>query len=139
MKKKFRYALIFGLWLCPLVGCDVLLSILSSRTVTISLVNNGDFAVAVSLFTSDNQDIPVLLITEFGDQSTFIVPAGETVTFARQCDDAQAVVIDDADLLIIGGLGPEANSDVLRDNTDFSCGDTIFSPLIIQPYYSISM
>jgi len=28
-------------------------------------------------------------------------------------------------LLIIGGLGPETNSDVLRDNTDFSCSDTI--------------
>ncbi|MCH7884473.1 MAG: hypothetical protein IIC01_04415, partial [Planctomycetes bacterium] len=32
---------------------------------------------------------------------------------------------DDADLLILGDIGPEANSDVLRDGDDFSCGDTI--------------
>lgn len=125
MKRKLRYTLILGLWLCPLVGCDVLLSILTPSSIIISLVNNSDFAITVSLFTSDTQDIPALLITEFGDQSLFNVPAGETVTFTRQCDVAQAIMIDDADLLIIGGFGPETNSDVLRDNTDFSCGDTV--------------
>jgi len=126
MKKKLHYTLILGLWLCPLAGCDVLLAILTPSSMIISLVNNSDFPITVSLYTSDTQEIPALLITSNGEQSIFAVPAGETVTFIRPCDDVQAIVVDDADLLIIGGFGPEANSDVLRDNTDFSCGDTIF-------------
>ena len=125
MKKITRCLWIVGLSLCPLLGCDVLTAILLSSSTSVTLVNNGDFDVAVSLYTSDTQEIPALLITQLGEQSTFTVLAGESLTFVRSCDDLQSIVIDDADLLVIGSVGPEANSNILRDGTDFSCGDTI--------------
>lgn len=113
------------LGLFPLLGCDLLLSALSGNTVTVSLVNDSDFDVTVSLYISDEQLIPSFLITEQGDRSVFTVSAGESFTFFRTCDDLQAIIIDDADLLVISGLGPEANSSILRDGDDFSCGDSI--------------
>jgi len=125
MIKRVRWLGLVGLSVSVFAGCDVLLDILVSRTVTISLVNDSSFDVAVSMFTSDSQDIPAFLITTVGEQSTFTVPAGQTVTFFQDCDEAQAILIDDADLLVLIGLGPETSSDVLRDNSDFSCGDVV--------------
>jgi len=55
----------------------------------------------------------------------FVIPPGGTRTFIRSCDDLQAIVLDDADLLILAGIGPETNTDVLRDGDDFRCGDLI--------------
>ena len=107
------------------VGCDALLGILGPTSVTVLLVNTGDFDVSVELYISDEQDVPSFLITERGDRLDFLVPAGDTVSFAQSCDDMQVIVIEDADLLVLGGAGPEANSDVLRDHDDFSCGDVI--------------
>jgi len=53
------------------------------------------------------------------------VAAGGVYPLSRNCDDLQAVVIEDADLRIIGGIGPETDSDVLRDGDEFGCGDTV--------------
>jgi hypothetical protein len=50
---------------------------------------------------------------------------GKTETFTRDCDQLQAIVIDDTDLMVIGQLGPETDTDVLRDGDDFGCGDTL--------------
>ena len=113
-----------GLLLPPL-GCDALTGILLPTTVTVSLVNAGDYDVDVELFIYDEQEVPELALTELGDQLGFTIPPGETVTFVRSCDDLQVIVVDDADLRILGGAGPETNSDVLRDGDDFGCGDRI--------------
>lgn len=125
MKKFNRTIWLLALALCPLLGCDALLSVLTGDTVRVSLVNDSDFDITVSLFIYDEQLVPEFLITELGDESVFFVPAGQTVVFFRICEELQAIMIDDADLLVDGGFGPEANSDVLRDDDDFSCGNTI--------------
>jgi hypothetical protein len=106
-------------------GCEAIIGFLQPRTVTVRLVNDGDFAVNVRLFFDDDQDLPRSVLTEDGTELRYTIAAGETATFARSCDDLQAVVIDDADLLIVGEIGPEADTNVLRDGDDFGCGDTI--------------
>ncbi len=103
-------------------GCGIL----SPSSVTVNLVNNGDFPVEVQIFVHDDQNVFQFLIEEVGEELNLTIPAGSTVTFTRDCDDLQAVMIADADLLVIGNLlSPEADTDVLRDGSDFSCGDTL--------------
>jgi len=108
-----------------LTGCGALLDTLVSRMTTVELVNNGDFDVDVVLFFDDTQEVPRILLVETGTRMEFTLAPGETRRFSRPCDDLQVIVIDDADLRVAGGLGPEANSDVLRDGDDFFCGSTI--------------
>ncbi len=106
-------------------SCEALLGILSPTLVAVALVNDSDYPVDVTLFIDDEQLMPGFLLTETGTELEFTVQPGETTTFTRDCDDLQAIVIEDADLRMVGGLGPEANTDVLRDGDDFGCGDVI--------------
>jgi hypothetical protein len=89
------------------------------------LVNSSDFDVEIVLFYDDDQNITELLLTEFGQEMTLTLGAGEQYPFSRDCDKLQAIIIDDADLLLVGQLGPEVKTDVLRDGNEFGCGDTI--------------
>lgn len=108
-----------------LAGCDSLVGFLRTRETSVVLVNSSDFDVEVVLFYGDDQNILELLLTEIGEEMTLTLGAGEQITFSRDCDDLQAIIIDDADLLLIGQLGPEVKTDVLRDGDEFGCGDTI--------------
>lgn len=94
---------------------------------SVLLVNNSDYTVDVRLFYSDEQDIPEVLLTRgsIGTELTFTIPAGQSATFVRNCEDLQAIIIDQADLNITLGLGPEADTPVLRDGSDFRCGSMI--------------
>lgn len=124
---RVRYLLVL-VAICPVVsGCDALEDLFGADTVTVALVNNSSLGldVEVEIYISDQQEIPELLLTELGTKLEYTVEAGETATFSRSCDDLQAIIISDADLQVVGGLGPETSSDVLRDGDDFSCGDTI--------------
>ncbi len=107
------------------MGCPSLVGLLPSDRTTVELRNDGDFAVEVTLFTAENQEIPRSLLTELGTRSDLRVEPGESTSFSRDCDELQAIVIDDADLILIGDVGPDADTDVLRDGSDFGCGDTI--------------
>jgi hypothetical protein len=125
MSHRIPYLLVL-LAICPVVsGCDALVGLFGADTVTVRLVNDGDYDVVVEIYISDQQEIPEVLLTTLGTKLEYTVEAGETVTFSRSCDDLQAIIISDADLQVIGGIGPETSSDVLRDGDDFSCGDTI--------------
>jgi hypothetical protein len=97
--------------------------IVGADETTVRLVNDGDFDVEVDLYYGDEQDVAEALLTEFGTHVQRTVDAGSVYTFSRDCDDLQAVIIDDADLAVIGTV--EDDTDVLRDGTDFGCGDTI--------------
>jgi len=117
-----------------LSGCDALLAILDQlnpQPTTISVVfdNTSEFAVGVGFYNSPEQDLPRELLTnpDLADtnETTFTVGANDSVQFALDCENAQAMSVDDADLLVVAGAGPEADSDILRENTDFECGDTI--------------
>lgn len=110
------------------VGCDALSALVDAllpRVVTVELVNDGDFSVEGSLFYDDDQDTIEALLTQTGTERPFIVPAGGISSFSVRCDDLQAIILDDADLRVVGGVGPSASTDVLRDGSDFHCGDTI--------------
>jgi hypothetical protein len=107
------------------VGCDALLGLFSASTITITLVNQGDFIVDGTFLTSDTQEIPELLLTQTGDATDFVLQPGQSMTFIRSCDDVQALMIEDADLQVLGGIGPEAQTGVFRDGDDFGCGDRI--------------
>ncbi len=118
-----------GLLLTLTTGCDALTALLVAppTTVTVAFVNtSADFGVEVDFYYSDQDDIPrdLLIAVEDGER-IFSIPAGETVSFPLLCTAAQAMIVDDSDLLILGGLGPEDDTDVLYDGDDFSCGDTI--------------
>lgn len=131
MRNALRSMGVAVVFLSVLSGCDAvtgladLVDLAGPSTVRVMLVNNGQFDVEGTLFYGDQQEAPNIVLTEFGEELDFTVPSGESNTFVRTCDDLQAIVIDDADLLILGDIGPETNSDVLRDGDDFSCGDTI--------------
>ncbi len=108
-----------------LAGCDALVGFLRPNKTSVVLVNSSDFDVEVVLFYDDDQNILELLLTEIGEEMTLTLGPGEQSTFSRDCDDLQAIIIEDADLLLIGQIGPEVKTDVLRDGDEFGCGDTI--------------
>ncbi len=125
MKRLAGFVLIAVLAL-PLMSCDSLTDFLLPTTVTVSLVNaSPDYAVEVTLYYDDEDDLPEVILTEFGTEIELTISAGNMSSFTRDCDDLQAIVIDDADLLVLGGLGPEANSEVLRIDDEYECGDEI--------------
>jgi hypothetical protein len=106
-------------------GCEAVRRALGPHETSVLLVNNSDFPVEVDLYYGDNQDALEAVLTETGTAVQRTIDAGATYSFSDECDNLQAIVIVDADLRIVGGLGPEDNTDVLRDGTDFHCGDTI--------------
>lgn len=106
-------------------GCDVI-DALGPTEVTVTLVNDGDFPVEVRIYISDDQNVLQTFIDDLGDERTFTLAAGESMQFAEDCDDLQAIIIDEADLQL-GGIdfGPNANTQVYRDGSDFGCGDQL--------------
>jgi hypothetical protein len=114
-----------ALVLALVAGCDQLVGQLGPSSTVVRLVNDGTFTVDVTLYISDDQETVEALLVETGTKLEYTVPAGDTATFSRDCEDLQAIVIENAELVVIGELGPEANSEVLRDGSDFDCGDTI--------------
>lgn len=115
--------------LVALAGCgalsDLIDQILTPKRTRIRLVNNTPFPVEVDLYYSDTQEAPREIIVALGEEVLETVAAGDVLPLTLDCDELQAVVIDDADLRIVGGIGPEEDTEVLRDGDDFGCGDTI--------------
>ncbi|MCA9257111.1 MAG: hypothetical protein KDA33_15785 [Phycisphaerales bacterium] len=109
-------------------GCgsfDTLLGLLGPSTTSVRFVNNSDFAVEGRIIIGDQQLTTEELLEQFGTEISFSVAAVETTTISRDCDDLQALLLDDANLQVIGDIGPDARSGVLRDGDDFNCGDRI--------------
>jgi hypothetical protein len=102
----------------------VLVDLISPNTVTVRLVNDGDFAVETEARISDEQLILEDVLEETGEQITNTVGAGQVVTFTRPCDELQAIMVS-GDLQLVGEIGPSQKTDVKRDSEDFNCGDTI--------------
>jgi hypothetical protein len=118
-------------------GCDLPANLFQPNQVKVVMTNNADFRVNVEIFIHDQQEIPKAILIEIGQHSEFSLAPGETTSFSRDCEDLQAIVIDNAELMIVGQIGPEAETDVLRDGDDFGCGDTIdftfdHSPVIVD-------
>lgn len=103
-------------------GCDLITSVLPT-TVLVRLVNNGTLPVQAEVYTSDNQNITESLLKTLGTMREFTVGAGQTMTFSDDCDDLQAIVCEAKLQAIV--IEPNAETNVLRDETDFACGNTI--------------
>jgi hypothetical protein len=105
-------------------GCEALPG-LAPPVTTVRLMNNGDFAVEGELLYDDEDFTIVELPEPFGERRPIVLPAGGQSAFSVPCDEFQAVIIADADLQWIAGVGPSAGTDVLRQGDDFDCGDVL--------------
>ena len=108
-----------------LPGCNLAGFLIPQPLTTVRLVNNSEFDVRVTVVFDDEQDVPREVLTEFGNSLQFTLAPGESTSFSRDCDEIQAITLDNAELRIIGGLGPSFDSEVFRDGEDFGCGDVI--------------
>ncbi len=106
-------------------GCSALLGLIQPSSVTVKIINSGTFPVDSTFYIDDDENILELLIKELGTKIENTVQAGESTSFSRSCSDLGAIILDDADLQIVGSVGPDTNADILREGEDFSCGDTI--------------
>jgi hypothetical protein len=106
-------------------GCTLLMNLAAPPVTSVRLQNNSDFEVRVVLYIDDEQDLPRDALTEVGTRLEFTLAPGGSTVFSRDCEDLQAVVIDGAELRVLGQVGPEADSGVLRDGSDFDCRDTV--------------
>jgi hypothetical protein len=112
-----------------LAGCgaaDTVVDALVNDGITVILQNaSDDYEVQVELYYDDFQDVPESVLTSLGRRRDYTISPGAAITFTEECDDLQAIIIDDADLVVIGSIGPETSTDVLRDGTHFGCNDTL--------------
>jgi hypothetical protein len=124
-------------------GCGFLGNFIQPSTTTVRIINgNGDFPFEVELFYDDDQNILEALLIENGTERNFTIPPGESRSFTVDCDELQAVIINDANLSVIGEVGPSQQGDVLRDGDDFNCGDTIVYTLtgtLVPPEVEIAV
>jgi hypothetical protein len=108
---------------CGAIG--TIIDVFEPSETTVSMVNNGDHPVEVLLYYDDEQDAPEDFIEEFGTERQFTVEAGTQESFTLSCEELQAVFIENAELNVVGEIGPEAATSVQRDGEEFNCGDTI--------------
>lgn len=109
-------------------GCGSLgslLDVLQPSVTRVQLVNDGDYAVEVELVYGGDQNALESILTSLGEKVEVTVQAGQTYSFSVDCEELQAIVIENAALQVLGGIGPETDTDVYRDGDDFGCGDTL--------------
>ena len=108
-------------------GCEGfdLGGLLGSSRVTVELVNNGNLPVEVEIYIADEQLIPEALLTSVGERIQITVDPDSTERLSRDCDELQALIIEEARVMIAGLPGPSEDTEVLRDGDDFGCGDTV--------------
>ena len=117
-------------------GCDAvdnaadileeLVDLIDLSETTVTVVNASDTFRVDGEFRFDSpQELPRFLLEEFGARVEFDLGPGERISFSEDCDDLQAILLDDADLRVALGISPDVDSDVLRDGDDFGCGDEI--------------
>ena len=109
-----------------ILGCDALVGLLLPSRVTVTLVNTSPtFDIEATVVYHDEEDTLKEIVILLGTDQDFIIGPGERVSFSRDCDDLGSLVLEDADLRVLGGIGPEVDSDLLRIGDDFECGDEI--------------
>ena len=124
MKRTISLAAVASLTLLS-GGCAELLELLGSNQVTVRFVNDTPFPIDVEAYYSEDDDALEALLTTFGEELTFTLNAGQTQTLQRSCADFGSFIIDRAEARVLGSLGPDAGTDVFRQEDDFACGDTL--------------
>lgn len=98
--------------------------IIPEDAVTITLINDSpEFPIRVTVAFDD--EIAPLAFFSRGDERTFLIEAGESVSFWEDCDDIRVVSVDDADLLIPDRTNEGTESALLNQGLDYGCGDEI--------------
>ena len=135
--KVLSYVFFGAVLLSMATGCDAVAAVagaaagVETPVMNVELVNaSPDFAVEVTLFFHEDDDVLESILTAEGlgsEKREVTVPAGQTLALLPQdCDNLQAIIIEDADLLLLAGIGPEEDTRVYRgDGEDFNCGDTL--------------
>ena len=125
MMRMKKIAACLVLAVLPL-GCQGFLNSLNLGATSVRLVNNGQFAVSVTLVYDNNANVPDSDIGNQGTQATFNVPAGQSVDVTPiACPLIQAVKVLDATLQSGGSSQPHTHSDTFRQGPDYACGDRI--------------
>ena len=106
-------------------GCNLDLDILLPSEVTVTLVNSSSDFPVESTIIYDKNDLPQVILVELGTTREDVIGPGSTVSFMLDCDDVEVILLEDADLRVIGSVGPSVDGDVLRMDDDFDCGDEI--------------
>jgi len=106
-------------------GCSALIGLVQPSTVTVQIVNNGTFPIVTTFYIDKDENIFDFLIKELGTKIEDTVQAGQSTTLTRSCSDLGAIILDKAELQIVGSVGPDTSDGILRQGEDFSCGDTI--------------
>jgi hypothetical protein len=126
-------------------SCDSLgglTDVLNPRKTTVRLENNSDtFDVHVVLYYGDDQNVLEALFTNVGTRREFTIAPNDVEQFSLDCDALQAIMIDKAELQVIGSIGPEDGTGVYRDGSDFNCRDTLvftFDGQLLPPDLNIS-
>ncbi len=125
---NYRLGSVIIVALLPLIaGCDGLVDILLPSTVTITLVNeSADFNVDGTIVYDDDDLFLRADLTALGTDLQFNLGPGASFSFPPlDCDEVEALILDDADLRLLGSVGPDTDSDLLRIGDDFECGDEI--------------
>lgn len=110
-----------------MLGCEALLGLIQSTTVTVTLVNqSSNFSVETAVIYDENELPREILVQDgFGIQRDDAIAAGASASFTLSCNDVESLLLEDADLQVLGGLGPDVEGDVLTQGDDFQCGDEI--------------
>lgn len=114
--KRNRLALLGLLAAFPILSgqnCADLADFFGPVTV-VTLVNNADDDVRVVISYADDPSISESDLRDSGTEIEITVPDGESRSFRRNCLVMRAVMVETAQLELIGGFGPTASSDVIR-------------------------
>ncbi len=108
-------------------GCGFGLDIFLPSTVTITFVNGiADFEIQGTVVFDNREAFIKEDLLGFGEERSFSVDGGRSFSLTPlDCGDVESLVLDRAELLVIGDLGPSTDSEILRIDEDFDCGDEI--------------
>lgn len=92
-------------------------------TITVEVVNDTPVALQATFDSSPDPTITQDQLLATGTISSLTVGAGLSDSFDLNCSDAEALILDRADLLVTGGGAVGTN--ILYQDTDFFCGEII--------------
>ena len=112
---KIKHVFFGFLLAAPLFsGCGQFEDLLGPGTI-VTLVNNGDFDVVATIAYSNNPYISEAALVDSGTEIEITIPANNTRSFRRGCLAMRAVMVETAELQVIGGFGPTTKSEVIRE------------------------
>jgi hypothetical protein len=95
----------------------------ASNNVTIRYINSTDEAILVDLLTSNDPNISQDDLLAGGTLFSDTVAENDTIEFELACAGSQALIIDQAVMLIQDG--PRVGSTILYEDLDYACGQVV--------------